>query len=58
MHLAAETGTGQSMYEVDRYHRVNVDGTRRAAEFAVGHGIPLLVMEPACCLRRGPRPVP
>lgn len=44
VHLAAETGTGQSMYEVDRYHRVNVDGTRRAAEFAVGHGIPLLVM--------------
>ena len=28
VHLAAETGTGQSMYEVDRYHRVNVDGTR------------------------------
>ena len=44
VHLAAETGTGQSMYEVDRYHRVNVDGTRRAAEFAVGHCIPLLVM--------------
>ena len=32
------------MYEVDRYHRVNVDGTRRAAEFAVGHGIPLLLV--------------
>lgn len=44
VHLAAETGTGQSMYEVDRYHRVNVDGTRRAAEFAVGHGIPLLLV--------------
>lgn len=44
VHLAAETGTGQSMYEVDRYHRVNVDGTRRAAEFAVGHGIPLIAM--------------
>ncbi|HYN65294.1 MAG TPA: NAD-dependent epimerase/dehydratase family protein [Ornithinibacter sp.] len=44
VHLAAETGTGQSMYEVDRYHRVNVDGTRRAAEFAVGHGIPLVVL--------------
>jgi dTDP-L-rhamnose 4-epimerase len=44
VHLAAETGTGQSMYEVGRYHRVNVDGTRRAAEFAVGHGIPLVVM--------------
>ena len=44
VHLAAETGTGQSMYEVDRYHRVNVDGTRRAAEFAVGHGVPLVVI--------------
>ena len=44
VHLAAETGTGQSMYEVDRYHRVNVDGTRRAAEFAVGHGIPLVLL--------------
>ena len=31
VHLAAETGTGQSMYEVDRYHRVNVEGTRLAA---------------------------
>ncbi len=27
VHLAAETGTGQSMYEVDRYVRVNSSGT-------------------------------
>lgn len=27
VHLAAETGTGQSMYEIDRYCRVNVGGT-------------------------------
>jgi dTDP-L-rhamnose 4-epimerase len=27
VHLAAETGTGQSMYEIDRYSRVNVGGT-------------------------------
>jgi dTDP-L-rhamnose 4-epimerase len=27
VHLAAETGTGQSMYEVDRYYRVNVQGS-------------------------------
>jgi dTDP-L-rhamnose 4-epimerase len=27
VHLAAETGTGQSMYEVDRYADVNVHGT-------------------------------
>ncbi|KQR69187.1 NAD-dependent epimerase/dehydratase family protein [Rhizobium sp. Leaf341] len=27
IHLAAETGTGQSMYEIDRYCRENVQGT-------------------------------
>ena len=27
VHLAAETGTGQSMYEIDRYFDVNVQGT-------------------------------
>lgn len=27
VHLAAETGTGQSMYDIDRYYRVNVQGT-------------------------------
>jgi dTDP-L-rhamnose 4-epimerase len=27
IHLAAETGTGQSMYEIDRYCSVNVKGT-------------------------------
>ncbi|MDR1847701.1 MAG: NAD-dependent epimerase/dehydratase family protein [Bacteroidales bacterium] len=27
VHLAAETGTGQSMYEIERYSRVNVLGT-------------------------------
>jgi len=27
VHLAAETGTGQSMYEVVRYERVNIGGT-------------------------------
>jgi dTDP-L-rhamnose 4-epimerase len=27
VHLAAETGTGQSMYEIDRYTSVNVGGT-------------------------------
>lgn len=27
VHYAAETGTGQSMYEIDRYARVNVGGT-------------------------------
>lgn len=27
VHLAAETGTGQSMYQIERYMRVNVGGT-------------------------------
>jgi dTDP-L-rhamnose 4-epimerase len=27
VHLAAETGTGQSMYDIERYYRVNVQGT-------------------------------
>jgi dTDP-L-rhamnose 4-epimerase len=27
IHLAAETGTGQSMYEIDKYFNVNVQGT-------------------------------
>jgi dTDP-L-rhamnose 4-epimerase len=27
VHLAAETGTGQSMYEIDRYSQVNIGGT-------------------------------
>lgn len=42
VHLAAETGTGQSMYEVDRYTRVNVDGTRLAAEYAAERGLPIV----------------
>lgn len=29
VHLAAETGTGQSMYEIDRYTTVNVGGTSK-----------------------------
>lgn len=29
VHLAAETGTGQSMYEIDRYVNVNVGGTAK-----------------------------
>jgi dTDP-L-rhamnose 4-epimerase len=27
VHLAAETGTGQSMYEIERYQQVNIGGT-------------------------------
>lgn len=29
VHLAAETGTGQSMYEIDRYSEVNIGGTAK-----------------------------
>lgn len=39
VHLAAETGTGQSMYERDRYLLTNVEGTRLGASFAEQHGI-------------------
>jgi dTDP-L-rhamnose 4-epimerase len=44
IHLAAETGTGQSMYERERYVRANVDGTRLAGEFAARHAIPIVSM--------------
>ena len=44
VHLAAETGTGQSMYEQDRYRRVNVGGTRLAGEKAKEWGVPLIAM--------------
>lgn len=43
IHLAAETGTAQSMYQVDRYRRVNVDGTRLAAESALRWGCPIIM---------------
>lgn len=42
VHLAAETGTAQSMYEQDHYRRVNVDGTRLAAEAAVRWKSPIV----------------
>lgn len=32
VHLAAETGTGQSMYEIDRYVDVNIGGTSKLLE--------------------------
>ena len=32
VHLAAETGTGQSMYEIERYFSVNVQGTANLLE--------------------------
>ena len=44
VHLAAETGTAQSMYESERYRRVNVEGTRRAVEMAESWGVPLVAL--------------
>lgn len=43
VHLAAETGTAQSMYETDRYRRVNVEGTAHAARAARQWGVPLIL---------------
>lgn len=37
IHLAAETGTGQSMYEIDRYSRVNTSGTALILDVLVNH---------------------
>lgn len=41
VHLAAETGTGQSMYEVDRYYQVNVQGTARFLDLLVNEKLPI-----------------
>jgi dTDP-L-rhamnose 4-epimerase len=43
VHLAAETGTGQSMYQIDNYYRVNVQGT--AVAFDVLANEPHLVSD-------------
>lgn len=37
VHLAAETGTGQSMYEIDRYVDVNARGTALLLDFLANH---------------------
>jgi dTDP-L-rhamnose 4-epimerase len=47
VHLAAETGTGQSMYEVVRYESVNIGGTATLMECLVntpGSGVAKLVV--------------
>lgn len=36
VHLAAETGTGQSMYEIDRYFSINVQGTATLLDMLQG----------------------
>jgi dTDP-L-rhamnose 4-epimerase len=37
VHLAAETGTGQSMYEVERYEDVNIKGTSVLIDYLVNN---------------------
>jgi dTDP-L-rhamnose 4-epimerase len=39
VHLAAETGTGQSMYEVCRYQHVNIGGTAAIVDCLVNNAI-------------------
>ena len=46
-HLAAETGTGQSMYEIARYNEVNTQGTALLLDIlaqAPGHGVGRIVL--------------
>jgi dTDP-L-rhamnose 4-epimerase len=38
-HFAAETGTGQSMYEIERYTAVNVQGTANLLQAVIDRGI-------------------
>lgn len=44
VHLAAETGVGQSMYEVDRYESVNIEGTSVVLRAAARTGAPVVVL--------------
>jgi len=44
VHLAAETGVAQSMYESDRYLSVNVGGTEVVAEHAASSGCGLVLL--------------
>jgi dTDP-L-rhamnose 4-epimerase len=46
VHLAAETGTGQSMYQVERYTKVNIGGTALMLDYLVNnqHGVKKVVV--------------
>jgi dTDP-L-rhamnose 4-epimerase len=46
VHLAAETGTGQSMYEIDRYVETNVGGTAKLLDLLTNsvHAVQRLVV--------------
>ena len=43
-HLASETGTGQSMYEVDKYIDINVHGTLNLVKTAHDHNIEKIIL--------------
>tara|TARA_B100001123_G_C15184755_1_gene976826 strand:+ start:92 stop:1204 length:1113 start_codon:yes stop_codon:yes gene_type:complete len=43
-HLASETGTGQSMYEKDKYIDVNVNGTLNLVKTAYDHSIEKIIL--------------
>ena len=44
VHLAAETGTAQSMYEQEHYRHVNVGGTRLAGQWAANWEAPIVAL--------------
>jgi len=44
VHLAAETGTGQSMYEIGRYQQINIGGTAAILD--------VLINNPGLCSRK------
>ena len=54
VHLAAETGTGQSMYEQQRYHRANVGGTTLAGEAACRWDVPIVSVSSRAVYGNGP----
>jgi dTDP-L-rhamnose 4-epimerase len=39
VHLAAETGTGQSMYEIEHYYSVNIQGTAILIDILQNHNV-------------------
>jgi dTDP-L-rhamnose 4-epimerase len=41
VHLAAETGTGQSMYQIEKYVNVNIGGTGLLLDLIVNHSFPI-----------------
>lgn len=55
VHLAAETGTAQSMYERDRYGRVNIEGTRLAARAASKAEAPIVSLSSRAVYGEGAR---